>query len=163
MGLECERNLIVGTDDTVGGSPPSELWAELQRCAVGLNLAYRYFEISFRPLGSFVRVAFKAANVLSVIVPMFNAIGIHSVGVPSAPPTLHFLANELYRALLIPTSAHASSSTSQGRNIRPTPDVTFEWFWKNNYLLMKKGEWSEATRSAVENVIKNHVSRFLVR
>ena len=35
--------------------------------------------------------------------------------------------------------------------------MTFEWFWQNNYLQMKKGEWSEATRSAVESVIKRHV------
>src|ERR1035441_10204411 len=46
---------------------------------------------------------------------------------------------------------------SQGGKIRPSPDVTFEWFWKNNYLQMKKGEWSEATRSAVESVINRHV------
>jgi integrase len=46
---------------------------------------------------------------------------------------------------------------SQAGRIRPSPDVTFEWFWKNNYLQMKKGEWSEATRSAVESVINRHV------
>lgn len=47
--------------------------------------------------------------------------------------------------------------TSQVGKIRPNQDVTFEWFWKNNYLQMKKGEWSEATRSAVESVINRHV------
>jgi len=45
----------------------------------------------------------------------------------------------------------------QAGKTRPSPDVTFEWFWKNNYLQMKKGEWSEATRSAVESVINRHV------
>lgn len=46
---------------------------------------------------------------------------------------------------------------SQAGKFRPNPEVTFEWFWKNNYVHMKKGEWSEATRSAVESVVKNHV------
>jgi hypothetical protein len=46
---------------------------------------------------------------------------------------------------------------SHAGNFRPDPDVTFEWFWQNNYIQMKKGEWSEATRSAVESVVKNHV------
>ena len=47
--------------------------------------------------------------------------------------------------------------TAQVLNLRPDSDVTFEWFWTNNYLAMKKGAWSEATRSAVQSVMKNHV------
>lgn len=47
--------------------------------------------------------------------------------------------------------------TSHAAKVRPNPDVTFDWFWKNNYLQMKKGEWSEATRSSVESVMKKHV------
>ena len=34
--------------------------------------------------------------------------------------------------------------------------MTFEWFWNNNYVALKDGRWSEATRSSVVSVIKNH-------
>jgi len=47
--------------------------------------------------------------------------------------------------------------SSQAGRIRPNPDVTFEWFWENNFVPLKKGQWSEAARSAVLSVFKNHV------
>ena len=47
--------------------------------------------------------------------------------------------------------------SSQAGRIRPNPDVTFEWFWENNFVPLKKGQWSEAARSAVQSVFKNHV------
>ena len=28
--------------------------------------------------------------------------------------------------------------TSQAGALKPNPDVTFEWFWKNNYLELKR-------------------------
>lgn len=46
--------------------------------------------------------------------------------------------------------------TSRLGSVRPDPHVSFEWFWYNNYLELKKGRWSEATRSAVVSVIKRH-------
>jgi integrase len=51
---------------------------------------------------------------------------------------------------------HVDRETLQAGNVKPNPDVTFGWFWKNNYLELKKGKWSEATRSAVESVITKH-------
>ena len=51
---------------------------------------------------------------------------------------------------------HVDRQTLQAGNVKPNPDVTFSWFWTNNYLELKKGKWSEATRSAVESVIKQH-------
>ena len=51
---------------------------------------------------------------------------------------------------------HVDRQTAQAGNVRPNPDVTFSWFWTNNYLELKKGKWSEATRSSVESVIKQH-------
>jgi len=41
-------------------------------------------------------------------------------------------------------------------DVSPDPHATFLWFWTHRYLPLMEQGWSEATRSSVVSVIKNH-------
>src|SRR5271170_246013 len=47
-------------------------------------------------------------------------------------------------------------SRESHNDVRPDPDATFLWFWTHRYLPLMEQGWSEATRSSVVSVIKNH-------